>query len=95
MSGFPYASTTRGRRYAVRTNQEDILGRFLHGSILLGVIDLESPAEVRVAKSSCLSWKTAQQGSDGRQHIVVTSTGGSFLDDPITDDSVTAYALPR
>ena len=34
------------------------------------------------------------QGSDGRQYVVVVSTGGSFLDSPLTDDSVTAFALP-
>lgn len=34
------------------------------------------------------------QGADGRQYVVVVSTGGSFLDSPLTDDSVTAFALP-
>lgn len=33
-------------------------------------------------------------GVDGRQYVVVSSTGGGFLDSPITDDSITAYALP-
>jgi quinoprotein glucose dehydrogenase len=35
------------------------------------------------------------QGSDGRQYVVITSTGGGFLDAPITDDSITAFALPK
>ena len=34
------------------------------------------------------------QGRDGRQYVVVTSTGGGFLDDPTADDSITAFALP-
>jgi quinoprotein glucose dehydrogenase len=34
------------------------------------------------------------QGRDGRQYVVITSTGGGFLDAPITDDSITAFALP-
>ena len=34
------------------------------------------------------------QGRDGRQYVVITSTGGGFLDDPTTDDSITAFALP-
>jgi quinoprotein glucose dehydrogenase len=32
-------------------------------------------------------------GRDGRQYVVVTSTGGGFLDAPLTDDSITAFAL--
>jgi len=34
------------------------------------------------------------QAEDGKQYVVITSTGGSYLDNPITDDSVTAFALP-
>jgi quinoprotein glucose dehydrogenase len=33
-------------------------------------------------------------GRDGRQYVVITSTGGGFLDAPLTDDSITAFALP-
>jgi quinoprotein glucose dehydrogenase len=33
-------------------------------------------------------------GPDGRQYVVITSTGGGFLDAPIVDDSITAFALP-
>src|SRR4029453_1725107 len=33
-------------------------------------------------------------GPDGRQYVVITSTGGGFLDAPIADDSITAFALP-
>ena len=31
---------------------------------------------------------------DGRQYVVITSTGGGFLDAPTADDSITAFALP-
>jgi quinoprotein glucose dehydrogenase len=33
------------------------------------------------------------QGKDGRQYVVITSTGGGFFNNPVTDDSVTAWAL--
>ena len=33
-------------------------------------------------------------GKDGRQYVVITSTGGGFLEAPVTDDSITAFALP-
>ncbi len=33
-------------------------------------------------------------GRDSRQYVVITSTGGGFFDAPLTDDSITAFALP-
>ncbi|NBC36183.1 PQQ-binding-like beta-propeller repeat protein [Novosphingobium sp. FSY-8] len=33
-------------------------------------------------------------GADGRQIVAITSTGGSFLDSPLTSDTITAFALP-
>lgn len=33
------------------------------------------------------------QAADGKQYVVIASAGGTFLNDPITDDSVTAFAL--
>ena len=33
------------------------------------------------------------QGRDGRQYVVITSTGGGFFNNPVTDDSVVAFAL--
>jgi quinoprotein glucose dehydrogenase len=33
------------------------------------------------------------QGRDGRQYVVITSTGGGFFNNPVTDDSIMAYAL--
>ena len=34
------------------------------------------------------------RAKDGRQYVVITSTGGGFFGNPVTDDSVIAYALP-
>ena len=34
-------------------------------------------------------------GKDGRQYVVVTSTGGGFFEAPLTDDSIMAFALPK
>jgi quinoprotein glucose dehydrogenase len=33
------------------------------------------------------------QGRDGKQYVVITATGGGFFNNPITGDSVIAYAL--
>jgi len=33
------------------------------------------------------------QGRDGRQYVVITSTGGGFFNNPVSDDSVVAFAL--
>ena len=32
------------------------------------------------------------EGKDGRQYVVITSTGGGFFNNPVTDDSVMAFA---
>jgi quinoprotein glucose dehydrogenase len=32
-------------------------------------------------------------GRDGRQYVVITSTGGGYLEPPLADDSITAFAL--
>ncbi len=34
-------------------------------------------------------------GADGRQYVVIASAGGTFLNDPITDDSITAFAVSK
>ena len=34
-------------------------------------------------------------GKDGRQYVVITSTGGGFFEAPLTDDSIMAFALPK
>ena len=33
-------------------------------------------------------------GTDGKQYVVITSTGGGFFNAPLTDDSIMAFALP-
>lgn len=33
------------------------------------------------------------EGRDGRQYVVITATGGGFFGNPVTDDSVLAFAL--
>lgn len=33
------------------------------------------------------------EGRDGRQYVVIAATGGGFFNNPVTDDSVVAYAL--
>jgi len=33
-------------------------------------------------------------GKNGKQYVVITSAAGGFLDSPLTDDSITAFALP-
>jgi quinoprotein glucose dehydrogenase len=35
------------------------------------------------------------QGKDGRQYVVTPSTGGGFFNNPTTDDSIMAFALPK
>jgi glucose dehydrogenase len=33
------------------------------------------------------------EGRDGKQYVVTASTGGGFFNNPVTDDSIVAYAL--
>jgi quinoprotein glucose dehydrogenase len=33
-------------------------------------------------------------GKDGKQYVVITATGGGFIADPSTADTVIAFALP-
>src|SRR4029077_8233887 len=33
------------------------------------------------------------QGRDGRQYVLITVTGGGFFNNPVTDDSIMAFAL--
>lgn len=40
------------------------------------------------------STPSTYQGADGKQYVVITSTGGGFLAAPLADDSITAFALP-
>jgi quinoprotein glucose dehydrogenase len=34
-------------------------------------------------------------GKDGRQYVVIPSTGGGFFGAPLTDDAIMAFALPQ
>ena len=34
------------------------------------------------------------EGRDGRQYVAIAATGGGFFDNPVTDDSLLAFALP-
>ena len=34
------------------------------------------------------------RGKDGKQYVVITATGGGFLESPLTGDAITAFALP-
>ena len=33
------------------------------------------------------------EGRDGKQYVVIPSTGGGFFGNPLTDDSIMAFAL--
>ena len=33
------------------------------------------------------------EGRDGRQYVVIASTGGGFFGNPVVDDSIVAFAL--
>ena len=33
-------------------------------------------------------------GKDGKQYVTISATGGSFLDSPLTGDSIVTFALP-
>ncbi|HTH01833.1 MAG TPA: pyrroloquinoline quinone-dependent dehydrogenase [Vicinamibacterales bacterium] len=58
--------------------------------------DAKTGKELWVVKLGAAAHATPStyQGRDGRQYVVITSTGGGFLDAPTQDDSITAFALP-
>ena len=58
--------------------------------------DAKTGKELWVTKLGAAAHATpsSYQGRDGRQYVVITSTGGGFLDAPTQDDSITAFALP-
>ena len=33
------------------------------------------------------------EARDGKQYVVITGTGGGFFGNPVTDDSILAFAL--
>jgi quinoprotein glucose dehydrogenase len=59
--------------------------------------DAKTGKELWVVKLGAAAHATPStyQGRDGRQYVVITSTGGGFLDAPTQDDSITAFALPK
>ena len=58
--------------------------------------DAKTGRELWAAKmdAAAASVPSTYQGKDGRQYVVVTSTGNSFAAEPPTSDSITAFALP-
>jgi quinoprotein glucose dehydrogenase len=58
--------------------------------------DSRTGAEVWTVKLPAAAHATPMtyRGRDGKQYVVIVSTGGSFLNSPIVSDAVTAYALP-
>jgi len=74
------------------------------GLVLIGATD-DSRFRAFDAASGEMLWETRMEasaqatpitylGSDGRQYVVVTATGGTFLRSPVTSDAIIAWALP-
>jgi len=59
-------------------------------------LDAKTGKELWVHKlgASAHSVPSTYIGRNGKQYVVISSTGGSFLASPRTDDSITAFALP-
>jgi quinoprotein glucose dehydrogenase len=43
--------------------------------------------------ASAVAVPSTYLGADGKQYVVIVSTGGSFIEAPLTDDSITAFAI--
>jgi quinoprotein glucose dehydrogenase len=58
--------------------------------------DAQTGKELWTAKLSAPNHSVpiTYQGRDGKQYVVLPATGGGFLEDPATDDALTAFALP-
>lgn len=58
--------------------------------------DVKTGAELWTVKLPASAHATPMTygGKDGKQYVVIVSTGGSFLNTPIVSDAVTAFALP-
>ncbi len=58
--------------------------------------DTRTGAELWTVKLPAAAHATPMtyQGKDGKQYVVIVSTGGSFLNSPLISDAVTAFALP-
>jgi quinoprotein glucose dehydrogenase len=57
--------------------------------------DAKTGKEVWTQKmgASAISVPSTYQGKDGKQYVVVTTTGGGFSEAPLADDSITAFAI--
>jgi quinoprotein glucose dehydrogenase len=58
--------------------------------------DAKTGAEVWTFKlgGTASATPSSYLGRDGRQYVVITSTGGGLLGSPVTDDSIMVFALP-
>lgn len=58
--------------------------------------DAKSGAELwtHTLKGAAQATPMTYEGRDGRQYVVIAATGGGFFGNPVTDDSVIAFALP-
>jgi quinoprotein glucose dehydrogenase len=59
--------------------------------------DAKSGAELwtQTLKGAAQATPMTYEGRDGRQYVVIAATGGGFFGNPVTDDSIIAYALPQ
>jgi quinoprotein glucose dehydrogenase len=59
--------------------------------------DAKTGAELWQSKlgAAAHSVPSTYKAADGKQYVVVASAGGTFLNDPITDDSITAFTLSK
>jgi quinoprotein glucose dehydrogenase len=59
--------------------------------------DAKNGEEVWTVKLAATAHATPSTylGRDGRQYVVIAATGGGYLEAPVADDSITAFALPR
>ena len=55
--------------------------------------DRQRTVDREVAAARLRPLRSPIEGRDGRQYVVITATGGGFFSNPVTDDSVVAFAL--
>jgi quinoprotein glucose dehydrogenase len=58
--------------------------------------DAKNGAELwaHTLKGAAQATPMTYEGRDGRQYVVIAATGGGFFGNPVTDDSLIAFALP-
>ena len=88
-----------GQLTAVNVNTGDIAWRVPLGSFAeldaLGVPKTGKELWTVKLGGAAQATPSTYLASDGRQYVVITSTGGGFFDTPLSDDSIVAFALPR